>query len=43
MPWLDSAALTDQDLKALFKYLQSVKPIPNQVPQPVPPHPPAAP
>jgi len=42
MPWLDSAALTDQDLKALFKYLQSVKPISNQVPQPIPPHPPAA-
>ena len=37
MPWLDSAALTDQDLKALFKYLQSVKPISNRVPQPVPP------
>jgi mono/diheme cytochrome c family protein len=41
MPWLDSAALTDQDLRALFKYLQSVKPISNQVPQPIPPRPPA--
>ena len=41
MPWFDSAALTDQDLKALFKYLQSVKPISNQVPQPIPPHTPA--
>jgi mono/diheme cytochrome c family protein len=37
MPWFDSAALTDQDLKALFKYLQSLKPISNQVPQPIPP------
>jgi hypothetical protein len=42
MPWLDSAVLTDQDLTALFKYLQSVKPISNQVSQPIPPHPPAA-
>jgi len=37
MPWFNSAALTDQDLKALFKYLKSLKPISNQVPQPVPP------
>jgi len=37
MPWFNSAALTDQDLKALFKYLQSLKPISNQVPQPIPP------
>ena len=37
MPWFDAAALTDQDLKALFKYLQSLKPISNQVPQPIPP------
>jgi cytochrome c1 len=37
MPWFDVAALTDQDLKALFAYLKSVKPIANQVPQPIPP------
>jgi len=37
MPWFDSAALTDEDLKALFKYLQSLKPISNQIPQPIPP------
>jgi hypothetical protein len=37
MPWFDAAALTDQDLKALFKYLRSLKPISNQVPQPIPP------
>lgn len=42
MPWFDSAALTDQDLKALFKYLQSLKPISNRVPQPIPPQAPAA-
>ena len=37
MPWFNSAALTDKDLKALFAYLKSLKPISNQVPQPVPP------
>jgi len=37
MPWFDVAALTDRDLNALFAYLQSLKPISNQVPQPVPP------
>lgn len=37
MPWFDIAALTDQDMKALFAYLKSLKPIANQVPQPVPP------
>jgi len=37
MPWPGVAALTDRDLKALFAYLQSLKPISNQVPQPIPP------
>jgi mono/diheme cytochrome c family protein len=37
MPWFNLEALSDQDLKALFKYLQSLKPISNQVPQPIPP------
>ena len=37
MPWSDVAALTDVDLKALFAYLKSLKPISNQVPQPLPP------
>jgi mono/diheme cytochrome c family protein len=37
MPWFNVATLTDEDLKALFKYLKSLKPISNQVPQPVPP------
>jgi mono/diheme cytochrome c family protein len=36
MPWFGAAALSDADLKALFAYLQSLKPISNQVPQPVP-------
>jgi len=42
MAWLDSAALTERDLRVPFKYLQPVKRISNQVPQPIPPHPPAA-
>jgi hypothetical protein len=37
MPWQDVAVLTDRDLKAVFAYLQSVPPIVNAVPQPIPP------
>jgi mono/diheme cytochrome c family protein len=37
MPWFSLAALTDQDLKDIFAYLHSVKPIVNKVPVPVPP------
>ncbi len=37
MPWFSLNALTDDDLKAVFAYLQSIKPISNQVPQPIPP------
>lgn len=37
MPWYDVAVLTDADLKAVFAYLRSLKPIQNQVPAPVPP------
>ena len=37
MPWFGVAALPDEDLKALFAYLQSLKPISNNVPQPLPP------
>ncbi len=37
MPWYDLAGLTDQDLKAVFAYLKSIKPISNPVPQPIPP------
>jgi len=29
--------LTDQDLKAVFAYLKSLKPIRNEVPKPLPP------
>ncbi len=37
MPWQDFATLTDGDLRAIFAYLKSIKPIQNQVPQPIPP------
>jgi len=37
MPWFNVAALTDEDLKSVFAYLKSLKPIRNQVPEPVPP------
>jgi len=35
MPWPSYKQMTDDDLKAVFAYLQSVKPISNRVPEPV--------
>jgi len=35
MPWEVYGMKTDQDLKAIYAYLMSVKPIKNMVPQPV--------
>jgi hypothetical protein len=37
MPVQSLAALSDADLKAIFAYLRSLKPIQNQVPAPIPP------
>jgi hypothetical protein len=37
MPWFDVAVLTDSDLKAMFAYLKSMKPVQNPVPPPIPP------
>lgn len=37
MPWPDFAGMTDADLEAIFAYLQSLKPIRNHVPAPLPP------
>jgi uncharacterized membrane protein len=37
MPTAAIAALPDADLRALFAYLQSIKPVENQVPQPIAP------
>ena len=38
MPWQNFTQLTDEDLKAMFDYLQSTKPINNAVPAPIPPN-----
>jgi hypothetical protein len=40
MPWTWYGKLSDGDLKAMFAYLQSIPPIKNRVPDPVPPAPP---
>jgi len=37
MPWEDFGKLTDQDLKAIFAYLKSIKPVENLVPSTIPP------
>ena len=31
MPWADIAKLTDEDLKALWAYLQTVRPVAHEV------------
>lgn len=36
MPWESIGNLSDNDLRAMFAYLQSLKPIDNNVPAPVP-------
>jgi len=38
MPWDDMGKLTDEDIKALFTYLKSTKPIKNVVPSAIPPN-----
>jgi hypothetical protein len=42
MPWQWIGQHTDEDLKAIFAYLKTVKPIRNQVPDPVINEPPGA-
>lgn len=37
MPWQIIGMKTDQDLKAIYAYFMSLKPIQNEVPQPTPP------
>lgn len=37
MPWQNIGTMTDEDLKSIFAYMQSLPPVMNQVPQPVPP------
>ncbi len=38
MPWQPMGQLKDEDLKAIFAYLQSIPAINNKVPNPVPPN-----
>jgi mono/diheme cytochrome c family protein len=35
MPWQNVRMMTDSDLKAVYAYLRSIKPVNNQVPEPV--------
>ena len=37
MPWYDIGRLTDDDLRAVFAYLRTLKPVQNAVPAPLPP------
>jgi mono/diheme cytochrome c family protein len=37
MPWQNFALFTDEDLRAIFAYLQSLPPVDNAVPAPQPP------
>ena len=36
MPWTNFTTITDEDVKAMFAYLKSVKPVSNVVPLPIP-------
>ena len=38
MPWPSFAQLMDEDLRAIFAYLKSTKPVSNVVPAPIPPN-----
>lgn len=37
MPWFNFAQMTDEDLRAIFAYLHSLKPIENAIHDPIPP------
>jgi hypothetical protein len=37
MPWPVYGKATDDDLKSIFAYLQSLPPVKNKVPQPIDP------
>jgi len=37
MPWSVYSNLTDEDLRSVFAYLRTIKPIKNHVPEPLPP------
>ena len=37
MPWFNYREMTDEDLLAVYTYLRSLKPVYNEVPEPLPP------
>jgi hypothetical protein len=37
MPWFNYREMTDEDLAAVYAYTRTLKPIRNQVPDPLPP------
>jgi hypothetical protein len=37
MPWQGYSQMPDEDLKAIFAYLKSIKPVSNLVPMAIPP------
>ena len=37
MPWVGYQSLNDNELWAIFRYLQSISPVNNRVPSPMPP------
>lgn len=37
MPWFNFAKMSDEDLESVFAYLQSLPPVKNAVPNPIPP------
>jgi mono/diheme cytochrome c family protein len=37
MPWFNYGQMTDEDLKAVYAFLRSIRPIHNRVPTPLPP------
>lgn len=37
MPWQNFSQLTDRDLKSIYAYLKTTRPVNNTVPQPIPP------
>ncbi|MBS1513085.1 MAG: c-type cytochrome [Bacteroidetes bacterium] len=37
MPWPNYSKMTDDDVKAIFAYLKSIKPVKNSIPEPVAP------
>jgi len=38
MPWEMYRHFTDEDLRSIFAYLKSIKPVENAVPAPIPPN-----